>query len=206
MKRVLLSLVLLGFCSVSLAQRVQHHSYTTYYNQALGGPDSVVWNLTPNMLACGQVTRHDKFAQDPALPNSTKGDAYKHSGFQRGHLFNFEESSCNETDRIECFYMSNMLPQYGSFNTGDWKRVEIQEQAWAKTTPLHIIAGGIGTLGTLASGVNIPRYMWKAICMNGQWSCWIMPNAKTSKGHTLKKWKIPTLEEFNKKTGLHLHN
>lgn len=205
MKPIAVTLFALSISLSAYAQRVAHRSYVTYYNAALGGPDSVVWDLTPAMLSCGQVARHDRFARDPQLPGSTDGNDYVRSGFQRGHLFNFEEASCDATDQVECFYMSNMLPQYGSFNTGDWKKVEIQEQQWAKTTKLHILAGGIGTLGTLRSGVNVPRYFWKAIYMSGQWYRWIMPNAKTSKGHDLFYWK-KGLEEFNRKTGLSLRN
>ncbi len=100
--------------------------------------------------------------------------------------------------------MTNMLPQYHSFNTGDWKKLEMREQKLAKTKKLHIIAGGIGSIGHLPAGENIPKYMYKAIYMNGSWRVWIMLNDPTSKGHDIDRMWGSTIANLNTQTGLHL--
>ncbi len=185
------------------AQTVKHHSYTTYYNAVLKEPDSVSWNLTPTMVTCKNSTRKDMFAADPKIPGSAKPSDYAKSGFDKGHLYNFDDAVCNATDRIECFYMSNMLPQLHPFNAGDWKTLEVQERVWAKTATLHIIAGGIGSKGKLKSGENIPAFMYKAILMNGKYTAWIMPNENTSVKHPYTKWKVD-IKTLDLKTGLTL--
>ena len=193
------------------AQIVHHHSYTTYYDAKIKEPDSVSWNLTPAMVSC-HVTRVNLFAQDPDISNSANPDDYKVNAhapdrkawINQGHLFNYEDAQFDATDRMECFYMSNMLPQNASFNEGDWKTLEIQERVWAKTATLHIIAGGLGSIGTLPAGENIPKYMWKAIYMNGTWTGWIMLNAITSIKHKYTFWQCASMADFDRQTGLSL--
>jgi DNA/RNA endonuclease G (NUC1) len=99
--------------------------------------------------------------------------------------------------------MTNMLPQIHPFNAGDWKTIETQERVWAQTATLHILAGDTGSLGKLPAGENIPAFMWKAIYMDGKWTCRIMANQSTSKGHPVAFWEKP-LADFNLPTGLHL--
>jgi DNA/RNA endonuclease G (NUC1) len=198
--------LLIIFCfSATLvsAQVVKHHSFTTYYNPKTRDPDSVSWDLTPIMCACLPQVRKDAFAQDKAIANSATPADYVNSHYDKGHLFSYDDAMCDATDKVECFLMTNMLPQIHPFNAGDWKVLEMQERVWAKVSKLHIIAGGIGTLGKLKAGENIPAYMYKAILMNGKWSCWIMPNLATSHGHTYTYWMVP-VAQLDAKTDLKL--
>ena len=191
-------------CAAVSAQTVKHHAYTTYFNAGKGEPDSVSWSLTPDMVNCGIKTRIDKFAQDPMIPGSTKKTAYVHSGFDRGHMFNWDDARCNVTDDKECFYMSNMIPQPHSFNGGDWGTLEKQERIWAQNQVIHIIAGGFGSQGKLPSGVNIPESCWKAIYVEGHWRAWVMPNSATSKKHKYGFWEVMDIKRFDSIVGLHL--
>jgi len=208
MKKILLSL-LLTLTLVSWSSNpsqivVHHHHYTTYYNSLLREPDSVTWSLTSGMVSLAKVSRKDEFAQDPSIPNSATPKDYDVNGkitdkrlqIDKGHLFNYEDAMGDPIDRVECFYMSNMLPQYHPFNAGDWKELEMQERTWAKTQKLYIVAGGLGTLGKLPAGENIPKFMWKAILMNGKWTVWVMLNSKTSHGHGIAYWQT-TLTKFD---------
>ncbi|OCX54293.1 hypothetical protein BEL04_08525 [Mucilaginibacter sp. PPCGB 2223] len=206
--------ILLLFLSTALivhAQTIQHHDYVTHYNPALKEPDSVSWYLTPAMVSCAHpMGRTNRFAADPQIPGSPQPSDYavnhgvpRISWIDLGHLFNAEDAACDRQFNDECYYTSNMLPQYQSFNQGDWKSLEIQEQVWAKTRTLHIIAGGIGSRGRLPGGENIPKYMYKAIYINGQWTCYIFPNDPSSKGHGYAPWQR-SKQELNTQTGLHL--
>jgi len=205
MKRILYLLLMLAYgCGqAALAQTIKHHSFTTHYNAKLREADSVVWDLTPAMCSCSPQARKDAFAQDKAIPGSATPQDYVNSHYDKGHLFSYDDAMCDATDKVECFLMSNMLPQVHAMNAGDWKVLEMQERIWAKTTRLHIIAGGIGSLGTLKGGENIPKYMYKAIYMNGKWTAWIMPNDATSHGHPYTYWEKP-VSVLDQQTGLKL--
>lgn len=183
------------------AQAIRHHSYTTYYDSTLREPDSVSWDLTPQMVSCEAQARKDRFAADPDIPDSAKPSDYANSGYDKGHLFSYDDAMCNDTDKVECFYMSNMLPQIHPFNAGDWKVVEMEERIWAKDQKLHIVAGGLGSLGHLKNGENIPEFMWKVIYFSdGRVLYWIMPNDKSSHGHAIDTWE-KSRDDFNKITG-----
>lgn len=204
MKKLITLLFILNAIQATLiAQTVKHHSYITYYNASKMEPDSVSWTLTPAMLSCGHKVRVDKFAQDPLLPNSPNQNSYGH-GYDRGHLFSWDDARCNVTDDKECFYMSNMVPQPHSLNAGDWGTLEKQERKWAATQTIHIIAGGFGSKGKLPSGVNIPESCWKAIYVDHHWRAWVMPNEKTSKGHKFGFWEVLDIKRFDTIVGLNL--
>jgi len=202
--RKIAALFLIAWSVQVQAQTIQHHSFTTHYNATLGEPDSVSWELTPAMVDCGTIMRIDMFASDPQIPGSTKPKDYKKSGFDQGHLFPYADAQCDSTDRVECFYMSNMVPQLHSLNAGDWKTLETQERHWAGSQAIRIIAGGFGTKGKLPSGVNIPESCWKAIFVDGHWRAWVMPNEKTSKGHKFGFWEVMDIKRFDRIVGLKL--
>lgn len=202
-KHFLLFVVIIFVHVAGFAQTIKHHSFTTYYNAKLKESDSVSWNLTPSMCSCTPQARKDAFAQDKSIPGSATPADYANSGYDKGHEFSYDDAMCSPIDKVECFLMSNMLPQIHPFNAGDWKVLEVQERIWAKTQTLHIIAGGIGSLGKLKAGENIPAYMFKAIYMNGAYKAWIMPNLATSHGHPYQYWMVP-IAELNSKTGLKL--
>jgi endonuclease G len=207
----LLFFLALSLSTVVNAQTFQHHDYLTHYNPALKTPDSVSWSLSPAMVNCmNKVGRSNHFAADPQIPGSPQPSDYavnhnvpRINWIDLGHLFNAQDAACDRPYNDECYYTTNMLPQYQSFNQGDWKSLEIAEQEWAKTRTLHIVAGGIGSRGHLPSGENIPQYMYKAIYIDGQWACYIMYNDPSSKGHGYEPWQR-SITELNGKTGLNL--
>lgn len=213
MKRLLLLLTLLSSCAgMATAQTIKHHAYTVYYDAKMKAPDSVSWNLTPAMLGCKKVARVDKFAQDPLLKNGPKPSdfvqlpAYKTNKQvegAKGHLFSYEDAMCNPTDNTECFYVDQMYWQYQNFNAGDWKTVEVYERTLAAKSPIHVIAGYIGIAQKLPTGLPIVTSMYKSIYYQGKWTCWIMPNLPTTKGHKFDFWEKP-LATLNQQTGLKL--
>ena len=208
MKTIFISILIFAFLAPShfgARKATGHHAYTTYYNADKMEPDSVSWDLSPAMLQCGDVDRAD-FAADPSINGCPGKNSYdgRLAGvkYSKGHMFNFDEAKCNPTDRIECMYMSNMLPQAQLLNQGDWEAVENQERRWAAHSKIHIVAGGMGSLGKLPSGVNVPDSCWKAIYHNHQWDGYIMANRSTSHGHHLSS-HVPKFADFEKRTGFH---
>jgi endonuclease G len=184
---------------------VKHHGYATYYNPDKREPDSVSWDLTADML-CPDDKPRLPFAADPDIVDCPGSNAYDDPldgiKYSQGHMFNFDEAKCDETDRRECFYMSNMLPQNQHLNAGDWASVEHQERKWAAKGKIHIVAGGMGSLGTLPSGVNVPDSCWKAIYHDHQWDGYIMANRSTSHGHRLAS-HVASFKDFERRTGFH---
>jgi len=125
---------------------IEHRHYKTYYNMQNHEPDSVSWDLSAEMFDCGdKPPRKGRFRMDPDIVDTYRlEDNYIKKGYDKGHLFSFEDASCDSTDRQECFYMSNVLPQPHSLNAGRWEALENSCRDSARIKPVHIIAGGSG--------------------------------------------------------------
>jgi endonuclease G len=204
MKKLLLTIFSIwGIWSTLYAQTIKHHHYTTYYDVKIKEADSVSWDLTPDMVSCDPQVRKNVFKTDPLLPGSASPKDYVGTHYDLGHLFSYDDAQCDPIDKVECFFVSNMLPQVHPFNAGDWKVLEMKARIWARSQRLHIIAGGIGSIGKFPAGENIPAFMYKAIYINGHYMAWIMPNQPTSHGHKFDYWQVP-ISELDAKTGLKL--
>lgn len=187
---------------------IHHQHYNTYYRVSRHEPDSVSWNLNPAMVNCkDKPERQGQFNMDPDIPDTYRlTDNYVGEGYDRGHLFSFEDARCDETDRKECFYMSNILPQPPALNRGKWKTLEGYCRKWAETENIHIIAGGIGSQDTIGDGkVVVPAKCYKAVLINGKYRCWIFDNSKSvqAKDIILDSCEVSP-EKLNSLTGLHL--
>ena len=93
------------------------------------------------------VSRSNSWAEEPDLNSDERlpTTAYSGSGYNRGHL-------CASYDRLysteaneQTFYMSNMSPQIGNFNSGYWVTLEGLIQTWGRSgtyTNLYVCKGG----------------------------------------------------------------
>src|ERR1700744_2549386 len=105
MKIITLLILISLACMFTHAQTIHHQHYTNYYNATLKEPDSVAWDLSPAMVSCAHdIKRKDRFKADPGLQGSASPKDYVRSGFDKGHLFNYEDTSCDSTDCVECFF------------------------------------------------------------------------------------------------------
>ena len=147
---------------------IKHTNYKTTFSKSLRYPVKVEWWLTKAKVGCANpLPRIDNFQPDPQLKvESNLAVDYRHSGLDRGHNMPAAENKCQTpTIEDECFYFTNMMPQYHSLNAGDWKSLEELERQLALTNDsIHIWCGSVGVAKTI--GVNkvaVPKQCWKII-------------------------------------------
>lgn len=97
----------------------------------------------------------DPFQADPTLAPEyrTELEDYRETGFQRGHICPSADRLCSKEANEQTFYLSNMHPQIGAFNTGVWQTMETQLRKWNVDTfrdTLFVCKGG-----TIADGQTI---------------------------------------------------
>src|SRR5262245_35951519 len=136
------------------------------YNDALGLPNWVSWDLTADDL--GSSERSPDFFTDTNLPPNfyrvTHGD-YTGSGYDRGHMCPSADRTDSELHNDMVFYMSNIIPQASDNNQGVWASFETYCRSLAQSgNELLILCGPSGFDGSRiqpSGKVAIPAYTWK---------------------------------------------
>jgi endonuclease G len=159
--------ILISFVSYSQdTVRIKHTNYTTVYSKSLKYPVLVEWFVTKAKVGCPTpLARKDNFKPDPQLVAETNIAAdYIGSGTDRGHNMPAAENLCQGAAvQDECFYYSNMTPQYHSLNAGDWKSLEtLERQIAADKDSVHVWCGSLGVAKKIGA-ISIPKQCWKVI-------------------------------------------
>jgi endonuclease G len=206
MSRILLALILLVSLK-SFSQdtvRLKHKEYTTVFSKSLRYPVLVEWWVTTEKVTCkSPIPRHDKFIPDPLLESHTDiAEDYVGSGFDRGHMAPAADNQCSGKDAMtESFYFSNMVPQYGQLNRGDWKTLEMNTRELVKQNDsIRIWTGSVGVQKKIGK-VSVPVKCWKVLYIkkSNQWLAYIFENS-TSKADGIDNNKVK-LEDVEKLTG-----
>lgn len=168
MKTTLFFICLLSFLTVNSQDtvRLHHKEFTSVYSKSLKYPVLVEWWVTKAKVTCtNPLPRKDQFAPDPLLPNETNlAKDYVGSGTDRGHMSPAADNQCSGPEAMkECFYFSNMAPQYHSLNAGDWKSLEtLTRDLAAKEDSVKVWSGNLGVAKKIGS-VSVPTKCWKVI-------------------------------------------
>jgi len=213
MRNLLFTLLYLSISLNSFSQdtiRLKHKNYTTVFSKSKHYPILVEWWVTKEKVNCkNPLTRTDKFVQDPLLPNETDLiEDYKGSGFDRGHMSPAADNLCLGVKVLnECFYFSNMAPQYHSLNAGDWKSLEtmVRENSKNNNDSIHVWSGNIGEIKKIGK-VSVPKYCWKVIysVKNKKFSAFLFEN-NNSKPNGITDNEV-SINEITKMTGFKFNN
>lgn len=189
-----------------------HLGYKTLWSSTLDYPLMVQWWDTKQRIVCNKIPRQDDFGLDPLLPKETDiqkeyEGANKHQRdkglkvFDRGHMSPAADNQCDilingkivEATKLqkECFYFTNMAPQYHSLNAGDWKKLEERTRELASIyDSVYVWCGSVGSQMVL-HGLHIPTKCWKVIFIKKTkvYECYIFNNS-TDKPIGLDKCKV----------------
>ena len=110
-------------CDEILTGRYFTIGYSWYFRQAKW----VLEIINRNEFLLTDVDRQNNFRADTRIPHRFRAglEAYKGSGFDRGHLAASANQDVLVTQNSETFLLSNMSPQVGvGFNRGVWRKLE----------------------------------------------------------------------------------
>lgn len=206
MRLLLSSLLVLSFLFSNSQDtvRIKHTEYTTVFSKSLKYPVLVQWWTTKAKVSCAApLKRVDSFGPDPMLVSETNLLAdYKGSGLDRGHVTPAADNLCNGPKVMaECFYFTNMIPQYHALNAGDWKTLEtLTRTIAAEKDSVMVWAGAIGTQSKIGR-VSVPVKCWKVIYVKKDktYHCYVFNNI-VEKQTGLESKKV-TIEEVKRLTG-----
>ena len=114
-------------CDQVLVGRHFTIGYSWYFRQAKWVLEIIKPNESLLDIEYANGNRMENFRPDQRIPKRFRAslEAYKGSGFDRGHLA--ASANLNETDiqNSETFLLSNMSPQLPEFNQKIWRDLEI---------------------------------------------------------------------------------
>ena len=137
------------------------------FSDNLGEPVWASWDLTAGDV--GTNARSLNFFPDTNLPPNfyrvTNADYNGDSTvfMDRGHLCPSEDRTDTRADNDAVFFMSNIMPQNGTNNSGVWGTFENFCRTQTSSNELLIICGpsGFGTNRIPSGKAVIPDYTWK---------------------------------------------
>ena len=91
----------------------------------------------------GGRLKPEPFRPEPLVPPGSRAELkdYRRSGYARGHMMPDADRASNDLKR-ETYVLSNMVPQFGPFNSGVWLKLEKAVRAWAVARKeIHVVTG-----------------------------------------------------------------
>jgi len=158
------------------------------------------------------ASRLSNFTLDRSVPSAPRPDAYKGSGYDRGHMApNYAiVTRYGEAEQRQTFQMSNIAPQSPALNRGVWREIEhrIADLWTARYGEIWVVVGCIskptGGKRMPGSDIDVPTHFYQVILaqegmdvralavlypQNIPWSAWPARN-------------IVTIAELERLTGL----
>ena len=203
-----ISLGQLKFLPKSQGELINHTYYSLSYSEEHEQAEWVHYKLNETMLK-GVVPRRDSFKSDKSVSTGSAVLAdYKRSGYDRGHLVPAGDMKLSKKSMSETFYLSNIAPQYASFNRGIWKNLESRIRVNAKETELYITTGGVlnsekrETIGT--NNVTVPKQFYKIIydAKRQLMYAFLMPNKKLN---SIEKYAV-SVDKIEALTGIDFYS
>jgi len=187
---------------------IEHIGYSLSFNELHRQANWVAYELTENE-ALGNYPRRNNFRVDPEIPKKTALPTdLRGTDFDRGHLAPAGDMAWSKQAMRESFYMSNISPQYYSFNRGAWKKLEGLIRSWAiEYESLYIVTAGVleDSLPQVSkqSSVSVPNEFYKVVLdyRGPEFKAigFIMPNKKISS--SLEKY-VCTVDHVEAITGI----
>lgn len=187
----------------------QFKSYTGMdlsFNSICHIPNWVSWELTADETT-GDVSRTNKFYNDPEIEGCPDSWDYSYSGYDRGHMAPAGDMKWDSKAMEETFFLSNICPQVKSLNTGSWKNLEEKCRLWAQIDGrIYIVCGPVIDDKPLEligdSKVWVPKRFFKVIIAPYSTPArgigFIMPNGKVVGG--MQACAV-TIDEVERVTG-----
>lgn len=156
---------------------LQRYAYKAWYSESMRIPLAVAWYLTGNHVS-GKYKRGGVAFQPD---EDVKGDPvttfdYMQSGYSRGHMCPSGDNKWNQRAQEESFLMTNICPQNGKLNGGDWNDLEMLCRTWAKRYDrVYIVCGPIlrgnnhKTIGRQRNRrITVPEAFYKVVMRTGK--------------------------------------
>ena len=189
-------------------QMLRRAGYTASYNKTTKLPNWVAWHLTADRTTGPAKRSGVDFQADMNVPAPRAEDSdYYGSGYDRGHMCPAADNKYSEKAMEESFLFTNMCPQNGNLNRGDWNEMEQTCRRWAKEYGgVYVVCGPIlykGKHKTIGKNkVVVPEAFFKVVLRTGENPKAIGFIYKNAEGNRPKGDYVNTVDEVERITGI----
>lgn len=189
-------------------QMLRRTGYTVSYNKTTKLPNWVAWHLTADRTTGPAKRSGVDFQADMDVPAPRAEDSdYYGSGYDRGHMCPAADNKYSEKAMEESFLFTNMCPQNGNLNRGDWNEMEQACRRWAKEYGgVYVVCGPIlykGKHKTIGKNkVVVPEAFFKVVLRTGENPKAIGFIYKNAEGNRPKGDYVNTVDEVERITGI----
>ena len=189
-------------------QMLRRAGYTASYNKTTKLPNWVAWHLTADRTTGPAKRSGVDFLADMDVPAPRAEDSdYYGSGYDRGHMCPAADNKYSEKAMEESFLFTNMCPQNGNLNRGDWNEMEQACRRWAKEYGgVYVVCGPIlykGKHKTIGKNkVVVPEAFFKVVLRTGETPKAIGFIYKNAEGNRPKGDYVNTVDEVERITGI----
>lgn len=189
-------------------QILKRTGYVASYNKTTLLPNWVAWHLTAERTEGSAKRSGVDFAEDTEVPEPRATDwDYYNSGYDRGHMCPAADNKWSKKAMEESFLFTNMCPQNGNLNRGDWNEMEMACRRWAEEYDgLYIVCGPIlykGRHKTIGKNkVTVPEAFFKVVLRTGDNPKAIGFVYKNAGGNRPKGDYVNTVDEVERLTGI----
>ena len=157
------------------------------------------------------VEQRFPFTPDPALPGGRAVlDAFRGSGFDRGHLVPSFEMAWHYSTAREVQFHSNVSPQHASLNRGSWLALDQAIRGWVdKRGALFVVAGPVfdsDSGARLNETIRVPDAYFKVVYDPAEEGvlAFLVPNDEDARSYADLAEFLVTVDDIERSTGLDL--
>lgn len=147
--------------------RYEYDGYTAYFNPYWRVPSAIVYELTSEEQSMKVSDKRASFKHDSNVANCPYDSDYKNTGYDRGHMAPAGDMNWDKQVYKQSFLLTNIAPQNGNLNSGQWKGLENAIRKWSeRDSALIIITGTIFADSVKTIGKNkvgVPTQLYKIV-------------------------------------------
>ncbi|MFI3240803.1 MAG: DNA/RNA non-specific endonuclease [Bacteroidales bacterium] len=152
----------------STSYRYDYDGFSVYFNPTWRVPSAVIYELTREELKGTESRKKKYFKPDLTVEYSAHTKDYSKSGYDRGHMAPANDMNWDKSVMEQSFLMTNIAPQNGNLNSGQWRGLETKIRQWGeRDSALVVITGTIfngSRVQTIGDNqVGVPPQLYKIV-------------------------------------------
>ncbi|XP_073716105.1 endonuclease domain-containing 1 protein-like [Misgurnus anguillicaudatus] len=125
------------------------------------------WYIEPQLENNNKGINMELWGKSVTLSNQASNEDYENTGYHKGHLapvYHANSQGCSDAT----FTLTNAAPQNGSFNSGQWRKIENDMSSIAQrrceASTAYIVTGVVPGNSNMKNRVRVPSHFWSAYC------------------------------------------